>query len=247
MSEATAPQTETPAFCAGIDYFGSPLGPVRCPGRHAGHPGGGRGHRRQRRPCRHLPDPAGGGCPALSDPAGLRGQGLRPSRGLRLQRRGPRRADHARPHQHRHRGGSPRPGLLQLHVPGYLPGGHGHPHGGGHAPALPRARGAARASVRRHPRHPGPRRPPGSGPTLRHGRRPALPGQAVPGDHGRRRHGRALPALGHDALPHRLPAVDQLPPGAGLERLQPGAPRHGLHLGQRAHGRLLARPWLRAR
>jgi phosphoketolase len=48
------------------------------------------------------------------------------------------------------------------------------------------------------------------------------------------------------AMMHFLTAYpgDQLPPGAGVERLQPGAPRHGLHLGQRAHGRLLARPRL---
>jgi hypothetical protein len=166
---------------------------------------------------------------------------------FRLQRRGLCRAGDARPHQHRHRGRPPRAGLLLGDVPRPIAGRNGHQHRAATARPLPREARSARPSVRRHSRPARPRRPARPGPALRHGRRAAASRHAVPGDHRRRRHGRAVHPEFDDALQHRLSEGDQLPAGADLERLQPGTPFDVHHLEQRRNDGVLERPRLRKR
>ncbi len=79
-----------------------------------------------------------------------------------------------------------------------------------------------------------------AGSALRHGGGLSESRQALSLHHRGRRSGRALYPLGDEALPHRLSGGDQLPAGADLERLQPGASLHGVADEQRGHDGLLA-------
>ena len=240
----STPET-LPAFCEGIQYFADSFPEIdRLGAAPLARPRPARAARRDQRGF-DLPDPARRRRAALPDPAGHRQQVVRPSGRLRLQRRRGRRAAPAGPPQHGDRGRPPRARLLFGDVPRHLAGGHGHPHRGRDAHALPRAPRPAGPPVGRDPRPAGPRRSARPGTAFRDGRRLPAPRQALPRHHRRRRAGRALHHERVPALRHRLPRRHQLPAGAGVERLFAGAPQHGVAVGQRAHDRLLARPRLR--